>query len=155
MLSADDIKKQVGEYASQFVENNMTIGIGTGSTAYWFTLSLAERVRRGLKIQAVPTSQSTKQLATEQGIPLAELNNVDFLDLTVDGADEIDSQLQLIKGGGGALLQEKIVAAASKQLIIIADESKYVKCLGTFPLPVEVIIFGWKQAQRHIQKLSC
>jgi len=108
-----------------------------------------------LVIKGVPTSKQTEQLATELNIPLVDLNDVEQLDLTVDGADEIDPQLQLIKGGGGALLQEKIVAAASKKLIIIADESKLVNTLGEFPLPVEVITFAWKQTQQHIQNLGC
>lgn len=148
-------KQKAGEYASRFVESGMTIGIGTGSTVFYFIHAIAQKIKEGLVIKAVPTSNQTAQLANELNIPLVDLNDVQQLDVTVDGADEIDPQLQLIKGGGGALLQEKIVAAASKKLIIIADESKLVQTLGKFPLPVEVITFAWKQTQQHIQKLGC
>jgi ribose 5-phosphate isomerase A len=155
-MSDQNIAKQkAGEYAATLIEPGMTIGIGTGSTVYFFILALAKRIKEGLMISGVPTSKQTQQLATELNIPLVELNDVDQLDVTVDGADEIDHQLQLIKGGGGALLQEKIVASASKKMVVIADESKYVKTLGKFPLPVEVIDFGWKQTQQHIQNLGC
>jgi ribose 5-phosphate isomerase A len=155
MLSAKDIKKKVGEFAAQLVENNMTIGIGTGTTAYWLIMSLGEKIKNGLQIRAVPTSRQTEQLARENNILLVQLNDVDKLDLVIDGADEIDPQLQLIKGGGGALLQEKMVAAAGEKVVIIADESKLVNTLGKFPLPVEVIPFGWKQVQKHIHRLGC
>lgn len=148
-------KQKAGEYAATFIETGMNIGIGTGSTVYYFIQALAKKIKEGLVIKGVPTSRQTEFLAKELNIPLTDLNDVAQLDLTVDGADEIDSQLQLIKGGGGALLQEKIVAAASKKLIIIADETKLVETLGKFPLPVEVITFAWKQTQRHIQNLGC
>lgn len=155
MFNSEDIKKRVGVYAADYVQQGMTIGIGTGSTVYWLLQELGNRVQQGLQIKAVPTSRQTQTLATEMGIVLADLNTVNELVLTIDGADEIDPALQLIKGGGGALLQEKIVAAASKQLIIIADETKMVQTLGKFPLPVEVIPFGWKHIQRKILALSC
>lgn len=155
MSSNTSSKQKAGEYAATLIENGLTVGIGTGSTVYFFIHALANMVKEGLSIQAVPTSLKTQQLATELGIPLTDLNDVAAIDITVDGADEIDPQMQLIKGGGGALLQEKIVAAASKKLVIIADESKLVKQLGHFPLPVEVITFGWKQTQHHIEKLGC
>lgn len=156
MFSQEEIKKRTGAYAADYVEQGMTIGLGTGSTVYWLLQELGKRVQGGLHFRAVPTSRQTQTLATELGIPLADLNNVDSLALTLDGADEIAPGLQLIKGGGGALLQEKIVAAASKQLIIIADENKVVNTLGKFPLPVEVIPFGWKQVQKKItQQLGC
>ncbi|QEC67118.1 ribose-5-phosphate isomerase RpiA [Panacibacter ginsenosidivorans] len=148
-------KKKAGEYAATLIEPGMTIGIGTGSTVYFFIQALAKKIQEGLIIKGVPTSKQTQELATELNIPLVDLNNVDQLDITVDGADEIDPQLQLIKGGGGALLQEKIVAAASKRMIVIADESKYVQTLGKFPLPVEVIDFGWKHTMKHLQQLGC
>ena len=156
-MSDQNIAKQkAGEYAATFIETGMTIGIGTGSTVYYFIQALAKKIKEEkLVIKAVPTSKQTEQLATELSIPLIDLNDVSKLDLTVDGADEIDPQLQLIKGGGGALLQEKIVAAASKKLIIIADETKLVGTLGKFPLPIEVITFAWKQTQKHIQNLGC
>jgi ribose 5-phosphate isomerase A len=153
MLTANDIKRKVGEQAAQLVKPGMTAGIGTGSTAYWLLMALGEKVRQGLPIRCVPTSRETARLASEQQIPLITLNEAAVIDITIDGADEIDPQLQLIKGGGGALLQEKMVAAASRQLVIIADHTKLVSQLGAFPLPVEVIPLGWKQVQRHIEAL--
>lgn len=154
-MSNNTAKQQAGEYAATLIENGMTIGIGTGSTVYFFIQALAKKIQQGLNIKGVPTSAQTAQLATSLHIPLTDLNDVAALDLTVDGADEIDPSLNLIKGGGGALLQEKIVAAASRNNIIIADESKLVQQLGKFPLPVEVITFAWKQTQHHIQQLGC
>ncbi len=153
MLTANELKRKVGEQAAELVKPGMTAGIGTGSTAYWLVMALGEKVRQGLNIRCVPTSRETARLAGEQQIPLIELNEAPIIDITIDGADEIDPQLQLIKGGGGALLQEKMVAAASRQLVIIADHTKLVNQLGAFPLPVEVIPFGWKQVQRHIEAL--
>ncbi len=155
MHSADDIKKMVGTYAAQFVEQNAVIGLGTGSTVYWLLQALGTRIQQGLRFTAVPTSTQTHTIGTALGIQFRELNEVDELSVTIDGADEADPQLQLIKGGGGALLQEKMVAAASKKLIIIADHTKVVAQLGKFPLPVEVIPFGWKQVQKHIAQLGC
>src|SRR5439155_24085232 len=111
-----------------------------------------KRVQEGLFFRAVPTSKNTATLAARQNIPLADLNDVETIHLTIDGADEIDPHLQLIKGGGGALLQEKMVAAASRELLIIADHTKLVSRLGKFPLPLDVIPFGWKQVQRHIRQ---
>jgi len=155
MHSAEEIKKLVGTYAAQFVQQDSVIGLGTGSTVYWLLQELGSRVKQGLRFTAVPTSAQTLTLGKELGINFTELNDVDELSITIDGADEADPQLQLIKGGGGALLQEKMVAAATKQLIIIADHTKIVEQLGTFPLPVEVIPFGWKQVQKHITGLGC
>lgn len=152
MLQQDEIKKLAGVAAASEVQPGMTIGIGTGTTAYWAIMEIGKRVKEGLNIKAVPTSKETKTLASSLSIQLLELNDVNTLDLTIDGADEIDPDLNLIKGGGGALLQEKMVAAVSQQLIIIADSTKMVKTLGAFPLPVEVIPYGWKQAQLHIQQ---
>ena len=146
----DEIKKKVGVYAADLVKQGMTIGIGSGSTIYWLIEELGNRVKQGLKITVVPTSLQTAQLANKAGIPVSDLNDIDKLLLTIDGADEIDSQGRLIKGGGGALLQEKIVATASDELIIIADSSKLVQQLGKFPLPVEVIPFGYKQVEQKI-----
>ncbi|MFT0600313.1 ribose 5-phosphate isomerase A [Bacillus cereus] len=150
-----NLKQLAGEYAAYFVNDGMKIGLGTGSTVYWTIQKLGERVKDGLSFQAVPTSKETEALAKQLNIPLISLNDVQSLDLTIDGADEIDSNLQLIKGGGGALLREKIVASSSKELLIIADESKLVTHLGTFPLPVEIIPFSWKQTERKIQSLGC
>ncbi len=150
-----NLKQLAGEYAATFVKDGMKIGLGTGSTVYWTIEKLGERVKEGLSFQAVPTSKETAVLAQQLNIPLISLNDIQSLDLTIDGADEIDSNLHLIKGGGGALLREKIVASSSKELIIIADESKLVTHLGTFPLPVEIIPFSWKQTESKIQSLGC
>ncbi|MED0905705.1 ribose 5-phosphate isomerase A [Bacillus nitratireducens] len=151
-----NLKQLAGEYAAGFVRDGMTIGLGTGSTVYWTIQKLGQRVQEGLSIQAVPTSKETEVLAKQLSIPLISLNEIDILDLTIDGADEMNSNLQLIKGGGGALLREKIVASSSKELIIIiADESKLVSNLGVFPLPVEIIPFSWKQTEKRVQALGC
>ena len=150
-----NLKQLAGEYAADFVQDNMKIGLGTGSTVYWMIQKLGKRVQKGLSIQAVPTSKETEILAQQLNIPLISLNDIQTLDLTIDGADEIDSNLQLIKGGGGALFREKIVASSSKELIIIADESKIVTHLGAFPLPVEITPFSWKQTENKIQSLGC
>ncbi len=155
MLTQEEIKKKLGKYAADLVPADITIGLGTGSTVFWLIQELAVRVRNGFSIKIVPTSNQTKKLAGEAGIGSVELNDVDSLPLTIDGADEIDDRFQLIKGGGGALVREKMVAAASKKLIIIADESKLVKQLGHFPLPVEVIPGGWKQVQKKIVESGC
>ena len=130
----------------------MKLGLGTGSTAKHFVELLGERVRAGLDVVGVPTSEATRADAIRCGIRLTTLDEIDRLDLTVDGADEIDPALNLIKGGGGALLREKIVAAASDRMIVIADEVKWVDALGRFPLPVEVIPFGLAATQRAIDK---
>ncbi|PIE94639.1 ribose-5-phosphate isomerase RpiA [Bacillus fungorum] len=150
-----NLKQLAGEYAADYVKDGMKVGLGTGSTVYWAIQKLGERVKEGLSFQAVPTSKETEALAQQLNIPLISLNDVQSLDLTIDGADEIDSNLQLIKGGGGALLREKIVASSSNKLIIIADKSKVVTRLGTFPLPVEIIPFSWKQTENKIQALGC
>lgn len=152
MLTQDEIKQLVAQQAAQLVQNKMTVGIGSGSTVYWLIMELGKRVKKGLFFRAIPTSKQTAALAAQQNIPLAELNAVDTIDLTIDGADEIDPNLQLIKGGGGALLQEKMVAAASRELLILCDYTKLVAKLGKFPLPLEVVPFGWKQVQRHIRE---
>jgi len=130
----------------------MRLGLGTGSTAKHFVELLGERVRAGLDVAGVPTSEATRADAVRCGIPLTTLEDVDRLDLTVDGADEIDPALNLIKGGGGALLREKIVAAASDRMIVIADGSKFVGVLGRVPLPIEVIPFGLAATRRAIDK---
>lgn len=152
MLSINEIKQKVGQEASKLVKQNMTIGIGSGSTVAFFIEALGERVNTGLHVKAIPTSEQTRLLASQKRIDIIDLNEAGEIDLTIDGADEIDSQLQLIKGGGGALLQEKIVAAASQQLVIIADHTKLVPQLGLFPLPVEVIPFAWEFIRSRIQK---
>ncbi|MGY4594682.1 ribose 5-phosphate isomerase A [Bradyrhizobium sp. GM22.5] len=129
-----------------------SVGLGTGSTAKHFVELLGERVRAGLKVIGVPTSEATRLDAIRCGVPLTTLDEIDHLDITVDGADEIDPELNLIKGGGGALLREKIVAAASDRMIVIADDTKWVPTLGGFPLPVEVIPFGLGATRRAIEK---
>jgi ribose 5-phosphate isomerase A len=144
----DGLKRQAAARALLSVRDGMKLGLGTGSTAKHFVDLLGERVRAGLKVLGVPTSEATRIQATECGIPLTTLDDVDRLDLTVDGADEIDHALNAIKGGGGALLREKIVAAASDRMIVIADDTKWVDALGRFPLPVEVIPFGLAATQR-------
>src|SRR5881398_2380497 len=130
----------------------MKLGLGTGSTAKHFVELLGERVRSGLKVVGVPTSEATRADAARCGIALTTLEEIDRLDLTVDGADELDASLNLIKGGGGALLREKIVAAASDRMIVIADDSKWVESLGRFPLPVEVIPFGLAATRRALER---
>jgi ribose 5-phosphate isomerase A len=141
-MDARVLKIEAARVALGHVENGMRLGIGTGSTAEEFVRLLAERCAAGLKIIGVPTSERTAALCRELGVPLSTLDETPELDLTIDGADEVDADLSLIKGGGGALLREKIVAAASSRMIVIADESKFVETLGRFPLPVEVNRFG-------------
>lgn len=136
------LKVEAARAALAHVADGMRLGIGTGSTAEEFVRLLAEKVEAGLSIVGVPTSERTARLCLELGVPLSTLDETPELDLTVDGADEIDPALSLIKGGGGALLREKIVAAASARMIVIADRSKLVATLGRFPLPIEVNIFG-------------
>ncbi len=144
----DELKRQAAGRALEFVRGGMKLGLGTGSTAKHFVELLGMRVRAGLEVIGVPTSEATRIEAARCGIPLTTLDAIDRLDLTVDGADEIDPSLNLIKGGGGALLREKIVAAASDRMIVIADETKWVDVLGRFPLPIEVIPFGLAATRR-------
>src|ERR1700722_8111742 len=140
---ANDNEKETAARASlRFVPDGSIVGLGTGSTAAHAVRLLGEKVRAGLKIRAIPTSSGTKTLALAAGIPLTTLDEFQQLEVTIDGADEFDPQLNLIKGGGGALLREKIIASASRQLVIITDSSKQVAALGKFPLPVEVIPFA-------------
>ena len=148
----DTAKFVAARRACDFVEDGMKLGLGTGSTAAWLVRCLGEMVADGLKITGVPTSTRTAQLAREVGITVATLDEVRWLDLTIDGADEYDGALNLIKGGGGALLQEKIVATASDRMIVIADGSKKVDTLGAFPLPVEVIPFGWQTSKALLEE---
>ena len=150
----DKAKFVAAKRAVDFVEDGMRVGLGTGSTAAWMVRCLAEVVRQdGLKIRAVPTSTRTAALARELGIEVVSLDEAKWLDLTIDGADEFDGDLNLIKGGGGALLQEKIVATASDQMIVIADAGKEVGALGAFPPPVEVIPFGWQTTKALIEEM--
>src|SRR5271165_5122328 len=150
-MTADSYKRSAAARAIDFVRSGMRLGLGTGSTAEHFVELLAERVRAGLDVIAVPTSETTRAQAARLGIALATLDDVPELDLTVDGADEIGPDLTLIKGGGGALLREKIVAAASARMLVIADQSKLVPVLGRFPLPVEITSFGAAVTRRAVE----
>ncbi len=149
----DKAKFVAAKRAADYVEDGMRVGLGTGSTAAWLVRCLGEMVRdEGLRIKGVPTSTRTAQLAKEVGIQVVSLDEARWLDVTIDGADEFDSELNLIKGGGGALLQEKIVATASDQMVVIADIGKQVETLGAFPLPIEVIPFGWQTTQALVEE---
>lgn len=149
----DKAKFVAAKRAAEMVEDGMRVGLGTGSTAAWLVRCLGQMVQDdGLKIVAVPTSTRTAELARELGIKVVSLDEAKWLDLTIDGADEFDHDLNLIKGGGGAHLQEKIVAAASDQMVVIADASKGVDTLGAFPLPVEVLPFGWQASQALLEE---
>lgn len=149
----DRAKYIAARRAVQYVEDGMRVGLGTGSTAAWMVRCLGEMVRNdGLQITGVPTSTRTADLARQQGIRVATLDEAKWLDLTIDGTDEFDANLNLIKGGGGALLQEKIVATASDQMVVIADISKQVEVLGAFPLPIEIIPFGWQTTKTLVEE---
>ncbi|MBB3999135.1 ribose-5-phosphate isomerase RpiA [Aureimonas pseudogalii] len=141
-MDAQAMKDRIGFEAARRVDSGMRLGIGTGSTAEAFVRALAERVKEGLRIVGVPTSERTARLCRDLGIPLTTLEELPELDLTIDGTDEVDGALRLIKGGGGALLREKIVASASARMLVIADVTKKVETLGAFPLPVEINGFG-------------
>ncbi len=151
-MNAEAQKRAAAVRAVEFVRPGMRLGLGTGSTAKHFVELIGARVRGGLDIVAVPTSEATRAQAMHEGIPLTTLDETPALDLTVDGADEIGPDLVLTKGGGGALLREKIVAGASARMIVIADESKWVEALGRFPLPVEVAPFGAEATRRAVEK---
>ncbi len=153
-MTADDQKKQAARRALDFIEDGMKLGLGTGSTAEHLVRFLGEKVATGFKVVCIPTSDRTAKLATELGIPLTTLAETPHLDLTIDGADEFDSALRLVKGGGGALLREKIVATASDRMIVITDASKRVDMLGAFPLPVEVIPFGCDTTATHLKRVA-
>ncbi len=149
-------KQVAAEKAVSFLDSGMTIGLGTGSTAYWAIEKIGMKVRdEAWKIKAIATSIRSEEQARGLGIPILDFSSIKSIDVTIDGADEVDAQLQLIKGGGGALLREKIVATNSKQMIVVADESKWVGVLGKFPLPVEVIHFGWERTFEKLQWLGC
>ena len=145
-------KQRAAAAAAELITDGMVLGLGTGTTASYLVQILGERVRQGLRIQGVPTSKATRQLAVAEGVPLTTLEEQPVLDLCLDGADEVDPELNLIKGGGGALLREKIVASAARQRIIMVDVSKCVDSLGAFPLAVEVIPFGWEVTRRQLEK---
>lgn len=153
-MDAREMKIKAAAAALSYVEDGMRLGIGTGSTAEEFVRLLAEKVANGLRVEGVPTSERTARLCVELGVPLKSLDELPELDLTIDGADEVDSALRLVKGGGGALLREKIVAAASSRMIVIADETKVVDVIGAFPLPIEVNSFGLESTRIAIEKLA-
>ena len=149
----DKAKFVAAKKACDYVESGMRVGLGSGSTAAWLVKCLGELVREdGLKIKGVPTSTRTAALAREVGIEVISLDEAKWLDVTIDGADEDDANLNLIKGGGGSLLQEKIVATASDQMVVIADIGKQVETLGAFPLPIEVIPFGWQTTKALVEE---
>ena len=154
MLKTDDLKESAARAALDLVKDGMRLGLGTGSTAARFVAALGEQVARGLNVVCVPTSEATRVQAERLGIPLTTLDETPQLDLTIDGADEIDDQLRMIKGGGGALLREKIVATASDRMVVVADETKLVAALGIFPLPVEVVRFGLLATMRLIEAIA-
>ena len=147
-------KELAGRAAAELVVAGNIVGLGTGSTAYFAVVALGERVKAGLKIIGIPTSVATAELARAVGIPLSTLDEHPEIDITIDGADEVDPQLRLIKGGGGALLREKIIASASKKMVVVADSSKLVAALGKFPLPVEIIPFARTVLEKKIAALG-
>ncbi len=151
-MTADQMKKTAAVEALKFVKPGMNIGLGTGSTANHFIEALGQKVKEGLNVKGVPTSKATKELAEKLGIPLTTLDAQPHLDLTIDGTDEFDAEFRLIKGAGGALLFEKIVASSSRIMVVIADESKKVKTLGKFPLPVEIMRFGTKATASKMER---
>jgi len=151
----DNLKKAAALTAIEFVRDGMTVGLGTGSTAKHMVMALGEKVRAVMKLRGVPTSRETAELARQEGIPLIDQNNAWIIDVAIDGADQVDPGFNLIKGGGGALLKEKIVAASAKQFIVLVDYTKRVPVLGgSFPLPIEVIQFGWGSTSREIEALT-
>jgi ribose 5-phosphate isomerase A len=150
-MDKERFKQMAAEKAVEEIQSGAIVGLGTGSTVYYVLLALGKKVRDGLNIIGIATSKQTETISAKQGIPLSTLAKHPVIDLTIDGADEIDANLNLIKGGGGALVREKIIAHASKRLVIVADESKLVSVLGTtFALPVEVLQFGWEATQTAI-----
>ena len=153
-MANDAEKEAAGRAAAKLVQDGNVVGLGTGSTAYFAVIALGERVKAGLKIIGIPTSVATADLARAVGIPLTTLDEHPEIDITIDGADEVDPKLNLIKGGGGALLREKVVATASKKMVVVADSSKVVAALGKFPLPVEVIAFARTVIEKKITALG-
>ena len=153
-MNTENQKKIAAEKATERVRSGTVVGLGTGSTVYYALLKLGAMVREGLDIIGIPTSAGTEKIAIAQQIPLATLASHPSLDLTIDGADEVDKDLNLIKGGGAALVREKIIANASKEILIVVDESKVSRVLGTtFPLPVEIVRFGWEATQTEVNRI--
>jgi ribose 5-phosphate isomerase A len=155
MTDLDSLKQAAALKAVEYVKDGMVVGLGTGSTAKHMVIALGEQVKRGMNLRAVPTSHETATLAMQCGITLIESDNRWIIDVAIDGADQVDPGFNLIKGGGGALLKEKIVAASAKQFIVLIDHSKRVPVLGgSFPLPIEVVSFGWGSTAREIEVLT-
>lgn len=153
-MNTEQLKKIAAEKATEEIQEGMIVGLGTGSTVYYALLKIGEMVRNGLNIIGVPTSSGTEKIAAEQGIPLSTLAAHPTIELTIDGADEVDARLNLIKGGGAALVREKIIANASKRILIVVDERKVSQVLGTsFALPVEIVQFGWQSTKLEVDKL--
>jgi len=151
----EDLKKAAALKAVEFIRDGMVVGLGTGSTAKHMVIALGEKVRAGMTLRGVPTSKETAALARQQGITLIDADNTWVIDIAIDGADQVDPGFNLIKGGGGALLNEKIVAASAKQFIVLVDYTKQVPVLGgSFPLPIEVVPFGWGSTAREIEALT-
>ncbi len=151
----DAMKKAAAIKAAEYVKDGMVVGLGTGSTAKHMVLALGEKVKAGMTLRGVPTSQETAELAKRAGIMLIDTENRWVIDVAIDGADQVDPSFNLIKGGGGALLKEKIVAASAKQFVVVVDHTKQVPVLGgSFPLPVEIIPFGWGSTAREIETLT-
>src|SRR5690625_695307 len=156
MMNIDASKKRVGEAVVKYIKDGMKIGLGSGSTMFYTVQKLGERVKEeGLNIVGIPTSRETAEWAQKFGVPLTDFSNIQQLDIAIDGADEVDPNLQLIKGRGGALLREKVVADAAKEIYVIVDASKTVDHLGAFPLPVEVVPFGWEVTATKVARLGC
>jgi len=155
MNSQDQLKQQVGEEAITFIKDGMKVGLGSGSTMYYAVKKLGERVKNGLQVVGIPTSNTTAEWAKEFGVPLTSFSETQSLDIAIDGSDEVDDNLQLIKGGGGALLREKVVANAAKEFLVIVDESKMVNHLGQFPLPIEIVPFGWEVTASKVSAFGC
>lgn len=149
-----DEKQLVGEKAAEYVQDGMIVGLGTGSTVYYTLKKLGQSVREGLSVKGIPTSKRTADLARKFGIPLTDFRDIHGIDLAIDGTDQVDDRLNLIKGGGGALLREKIIANAAAKFIVIADSSKLAKKLGSYPLPVEIVPFGHEMTMKKIQNLG-
>lgn len=154
MTEINHEKRLAAERSLEYVRDGMCLGLGSGSTAAIMLELLGQRVRDGLRVRGVPTSETSRQLAERAGIPIVTFDEVSSLDLTIDGADEVDPQLNLIKGGGGALLREKIVASLSRRVVIIVDSQKQVPRLGVFPLPVEVVQFAWRPLAQRLGDLG-
>lgn len=148
-------KKVAGEHSVEFIKNGMTIGLGSGTTVYFMMKKLGELVKQGLDVYGIPSSRKTERWAKEFGIPLKMFAEIEKIDIAIDGADEIDAHMNLIKGGGGSLVREKIIDVFANQLIIIADESKMVSELGNYPLPVEVLPFGWEITAKKLSQFGC